>query len=329
MKIFLKITGAVLAYTLLESLLLLWVLGRHLAYDLNLFMPAVMLGQLVLIPGMAALFSCVIRGGKGWKSRTLRSVATAISAVLLVISLLIEFSWMSVWFPGLNHVFVILLIFSVLAAPPGLLLLLLRRNEKQRIQREADQWLFERHTLTVNERRWRRYAVHCASIIPVSFVFVLYLYIFQAWGLATHVLHPHETLAGYSVPVPLTWIILSSSSDNPEATALWMNGLTSSGHLPAFSIVNTQLNLTSWSIALEAPGKPQTDMRQLQSQADTKPVIRQVFPAGGETVTCMELQRFNWYVSISCLGSDRLRASFNGNISLQQDFYDIVRKITH
>jgi hypothetical protein len=329
MKIFLKITGAVLAYTLLESLLLLWVLGRHLGYDFYLWTPALMLGQLVLIPGMAALFSFVGRGSKGWKSRTLRSVATAISAVLLVISLLIGFSWLSVWFPGLNDVLVILLILSVLAAPPGLLLLLLRRTEKQRIQHEADQWLLERHTLTVNERRWRSRAIHCASIIPVSFVFVLYLFIFQAWGLASHVFHPRATPAGYSVPVPLTWIILSSGSDNPEATDSWIYGLTSSGHLPAFSIVNPQLNLASWVIALEASGKPQADMHRLQSQMYKNAITGQVFPAGGETVTCLELERFNWYVSISCHGSDRLHAFFTGNISLQQDFYDIVRKITH
>jgi hypothetical protein len=234
---------------------------------------------------------------------------------------------MSDWF-GLNDVFAILLIFSVLAAAPSLLLLLLRRTEKQRIQQEADHWLLQRRTLTVNERRWRRYAVHCASVIPVSLVFVLYLFIFQAWGLATHALQPREMLAGYSVPIPLTWIIRSSGS-NPETGDAWMEGLTSSGHLPAFSIANPQLNLASWSIRLQTSGKPQADMRRLQNQGYTNPIIRQVFPAGGETVTCLELERWHWYVLISCHGSDRLRALFTGNDSHEQDFYNTLRKVTH
>jgi hypothetical protein len=324
----LTIVAAVAAYTVFEMLLLMSIAVSPDAWvNPSLYHWIVVLGQLLLIPGFAVLYSWAMFGHYHWKRRSLVILAIGtlcIPAVLIPFSftvLLIE------WIDPTDEAFGTGLVLLTLCGVAYAAFRFVRWMRRRGVRMEAEHWLTERQSgMGPREQRLRNRAVRWSLWIPSLSVLLLFLFFFEIWGALSHVAYRHANLPGYQLRVPLTWFIANYQQSNDE-TRLY--GVTAKGPWRASGIRN--LRAFAWSISTisEKESKRRSDYPLFID----KDAWRE-FSVGNESVTCQEefLRYYDPWIgyqitSVKCSGSRGLRASFTGQQDEKAQFYKVLLQI--
>jgi hypothetical protein len=295
------------------------------------FQLAVFFGQVVVIPGMAALFSCFLHGPIGRVQRVFRTLAWGVLSVSAIVGFLVALALTSYWVSSITSVstvavltFVLLLLLLVCSVLWGTFVLV--RKARRSIQVDADNWLASRSAqVDFSERRWKVRGVLVASWIPLLMVLCVFLFLPEIWGVLSHVATPRAgRLPGYQVPIPETWIVLSHNSQPNEGGA-WVAGLAGRGMGRGMSsYLYRDFPLSEWSVGI---------LPHTRSESETAPRIpndarvleKRTLKIGNETITCVdfsnpypgwEIERHST-VFVKCSGSSPvLQASLeNGCMS--------------
>jgi hypothetical protein len=329
MKIFLGIIAGVAGYSLLETFLLLSSIrpvrwnSDHAFYQTALFW-----SQLLLIPGIAAIFSCILHGANEWQRRVVKILAVGVVGLPAFIAFVIGLSFALQGAVEVHPLLAVALFLLVLAGVAAVLILSGRRTEKKRIELEANRWLRERQTKTPTYRKWRSRVIRCASAIPSVIVLWFYLFVPQTWGLAAHLLRPGAArLNGYEIPVPATWIVRDQyDSDDLLRTDSWIAGLVGTGSV-SFKLLNRNLTISDWNFRVKSYGNPQKEMEARETIHPQHPIERNVIFIGNETVTCLEYGLYKSIIAVYCYGSKNLYADFTGDAINLPSFYKVLAGI--
>jgi hypothetical protein len=320
-------------YCLIHVLLLLGTMARpdwipeNSTFDI--YRRTVYCAELLILPGMAVLFSLVSYGCKGWMRRALAIFLftfIVIPACLFAAAFLI-----GVVFPFSISIGVLLVVLSIYIVVR--VSLVVRKTSHWAVEREAARWLEERRTSpspALKRRRLR--AVQVASTMAVGLVLPAYLFFFQIWGVTSQLgrFQPGE-LVGYSIEIPRSWIMLHTGRAGNGRS--WVGGLF---YGDTFVLNPRVTSLSDWMVNTESAEELNEDSRRLRRwiPPDKFMVHQEEITIGDETLACKEYRLRPYYgglpdTEIFCTGSKALAASFVGWQSQTSKFYAFLRKIRH
>ena len=204
------IVAIVSGYSLLEIGLLLSSIVSHQGYfHPSTYQAVVYLGQILLIPGLAAVFSRIIYGSHEWIRKTVMMLPGGAllgpAAIIVVFAPAVVLAWA---FDVSRMLFDLLLPLTLGGMAVGLFLAV-RKSGKWAIRAEAARWLAERQSgVDPCVRRWRSRSICAVLWIPLTMVLVVFLFLPEVWGILSHFTQPRSLiLADYRVPIPVTWIV--------------------------------------------------------------------------------------------------------------------------
>jgi len=347
MKSAFGMVGIVAAYSLLEVGLLFSLMLTTSSYSASAtYQASVFWGQLLLIPGSAALMSRVVYGPHGWDRRALNILVVGALGmpilILILIALLILLDWVSsVTWPSAGPI----VFFAAVALLAGAgvitaVVLAIKKGVRYSLRLEATRWLDERHA--GNDRfqyRCRRRAIHFAPWVPATTVLLLFLFLPETWGLLSHLTQPRSgELSGYRVSVPATWIILSHNDQHGTGESL-LAGLAGRGiGFGPTPYLRADVPLSSWVIGTERYDRQGKVGESSGRPSDDVVIARRDFAMGGESVTCYEywpsfLPRpdrigDSTLALVECSGTGRLYASLSGKRIHIPIFYRMLSSIS-
>lgn len=328
------IVAAVAGYSLLEAGVLLSVMLPHYEYsNRGTYEEVALLGQLLLIPGLAALLSRIMYGPYRWVRRAATILLVGSLGVPIILTLIFLPVGILIWaFSVSKLIFAVLL--PVVVGSVGLSLhFVIRKGAKWSVQLESRRWLAERQSGSdASERKWRSRGIGLASWIPLLIVLLVFLFLPETWGILSHVNQAQfANLPGYRVPIPATWIVLFHGNQ-PEGGGSWVNGIAGRGI--AFGVrpyLKMRVPLSSWDIRTQP-------LRDTEVPKDDDAIARRVFTIGSESITCLDywpsylVRPVNVETSpiayVECGGAGRLRAGFFGERDQLATFYRMLEGIT-
>ena len=226
------IIAAVAGYSLLElGLLLSSITSRSVVYaEPSTYQRAVYLGQLLFIPGIAALFSRIIYGPHKFGRRTLVILLAGPLGLCVLITPLVGLAIFLDWTFIVSKILFAVALTAVMGALVLAVRWCIRKSRKWSVQAEAARWLTERQSgVSARERQWRIRGIRLASCIPSALVLMVFPFLPETWGALSH-LGPRQfgRLSGYRVIIPESWIILSSEGEQTDGRS-WITGLAGQG----------------------------------------------------------------------------------------------------
>jgi len=198
-KNFLAIIGAVAAYSIFETALLLLYLLPQYSYPLR--DPLLAIIHLFTNPGMSVLFSLILFGSYQWRQRVAVRLSTAPAFVLLLVLTILPVGLLATILEkkGIDlggSAFLAVLWWIVFLPIVVILSILINRKARERsVELESSRWLAERQAGSVpHERRLRERAIRLALWIPSAMVLTVFLFLPEVWGLLTHLQQPDNCL---------------------------------------------------------------------------------------------------------------------------------------
>jgi len=347
MKNAVGVVGIAAAYSLLEVGLLFSLMLTTSSYSASAtYQASVVWGQLLLIPGSAALMSRIVYGPHGWARRALNILVVGALGVpiliLVLIALLFLLDWVSsaTWTSTAPIVFFATVALLAGAGVITAVVLALKRGVRYSMRLEATRWLDERYAGSNRlHSRWPRRAIHLALWVPATTVLLLFLFWPEAWGLLSHLTHPRSgKLSGYRVSVPAAWIILSHNDQHGTGESS-LEGLAGRGiGFGPTPYLRADVPLSSWVI-----GTVPYDWRGKAGESSGRPsdnviIARRDFAIASESVTCYEywpsfLPRpdridDSTLALVECSGAGRLYASLSGKRIHIPIFYRMLSSIS-
>ena len=339
MKKALLIVAAVAGYSLIEAALLLGItVTSPLDRFTSLHQQVIAIGQLLILPGIAALISRIMFGPFQSVRRTLLILLAGILgvpvAILSFVLVILPIAWAAdkgTWL--LAIVCPVILIGTVWG-----LLFLIRKSGGWGVQAEAARWLAERQSGTsADDRRWRTRGIRIAVCIPILLTLPIFLFLPETWGLASHVRWPRAgVLAGYRFRVPATWYIFYNRREANGWS--YANGIAGRGI--GFGGNPFRLDsLSWWSIGTKpVDGNERTDYDRWPPKPEDI-LDQRVIKIGGGTLTCVDyLPSYGGWVPprsqaatiahVDCSGVGRLDATFAGPRDQLKAFYRVLDGIT-
>jgi hypothetical protein len=329
----------VTVYSLCETLLLLLSITPQYPYfDPRLYQWMIWWGQLLVIPGLAALFSRWLYGHARSGLRALTIVVVSGATVMVVIVLAFsEYLMSSSPLPESVALGISVLVFFAALCGIGIGLFFYFRNVVRRTFRiESRRWLAERQSGTdPSAIRWRNRCIRCALCIPSAVVLLVFLFLPEAWGMLSHVRNPRAgVLGGYRIPIPNTWIVLYHG-EAAEQGEDYVRGLAGRGMgIDLQSYLAGDLPLSTWTIGIARPSRSHDSTYTRWTPNDSEIIGHRVFTIGDENVTCLEywpayLERpahveDSKRAFVECSGSQRLAASFVGKRTHMSAFYRML-----
>jgi len=327
---------AVAGYSIVETILLLSVDAPRPLYYPTSYQRIVIFGQLLLIPGMAALMSRVMYGPYQWRRRTLTillygvfSIPVAIiSFALILLTVWILFSAYEVRWILFAVALPVVTVGVVIA-----LVFLVRRSGGWTVKAEAGRWLAGRRAGTSQRDRLRRdRSIRFALCIPGLIVLSVFLFLPETWGILTRATRPAaHKISGYQVPVPLTWIVLDSWVGSDGTSSL--SGVAGRG----IGYGQNPFRYDSWSawnFRTEPPNK--SEQHEFDWNIKEGDILgRQTVKAGTQELRCIDYWP-PWgtgrsaavnFVHVRCSGNSRLHATFDGRRDLLPKFYQVLSSI--
>jgi hypothetical protein len=317
MKRALGIVAAVTGYAFVETLLLLSIVLPRPENPPGIYQSVVLLAQVALLPGIAALFSRIIYGPRKWGRRTL--VMFLLTPLALCV-FIFPFFVIAVLFDWTFIVSRILFAVAMAAVFGAMLMGLrwcLRRLRTWSAESEVERWLAERDKGSATyERKWRNKSVRVAVCIPATTVLLVFLFLPEAWGLLSHLSHSRSgKLPGYEIAIPATWVVLYQQGDQSDGSSR-VSGLAGKG---IGTLVNPMRSdeLSGWEVGT-LPFNANDQTSHYPSISEEKNVIsRRILRIDDDTVTCVEYLSALDYASmtfahVTCEGSSRLFATFDG-----------------
>ena len=340
MKRALIIVAAVAAYSLLETGLLLSVMMLHYN-SLNrwIYPEIVAWGQLLLIPGMAALLSRIMYGPYRWVRRAATILLVGSFGVPVVLTLILLPVALLVWAFSVGKLIFAVLLPVVVGSIALSLRFVIRKGAKWSVQLESRRWLAERESGSdANERKWQNRGIRLASCIPVLIVLLVFLFLPEIWGILSQVSSARPaSLLGYRVPIPATWIVLFHWNQ-PESGRSWVNGIAGRGIV--FGVRpywRGRAPLSSWDIRTTPYLQSEENATDRRRPKDSEIIGRRVLSIGNENVTCLdywpsyrsrpEHVETSPFAYVECSGN-RLVAGFDGERNQVATFYRMLEGIT-
>lgn len=192
MKKALLIVAAVAGYSLIEAALLLSItVTSPLDRFPSLHQQVIAIGQLLLLPGFAALFSRMIYGPQKWARRTLLILLVAPLGLCIFITPFFVIAILLDWTFIVSKILFAIAMSAVFVAMVLGFRWCLRRLRRWSAESEAARWLAERQSGTsAHDRRWRTRGIRMAVCIPILLTLPIFLFLPETWGLASHVRWP-------------------------------------------------------------------------------------------------------------------------------------------
>jgi hypothetical protein len=347
MKNAVGMVGIVAVYSLLEVGLLFSLMLITSSYSASAtYQASVFWGQLLPIPGSAALMSRIVYGPHGWARRALNNLVVGALGVpilfLILIAVLSLLDWVSsvTWTSTSPIVFFAAVALLAGAGVITAVVLVIKKGVRYSLRLEAARWLDERHAGSNRvQSRWRRRAIHHAPWVPATTVLLLFLFLPEVWGLLSHLSHPRSgKLSGYRVSIPATWIILSHNDQRRTGKSL-LEGLAGRGiGFGPTPYLRADVPLFSWvigTVRYDWPAEVNDSSRRL---ADDFISTRRDFKIGSESVTCYEYwpsllaqpDRIDdsTIAFVKCSGASRLYASLIGKRMHIPIFYQMLSSIS-
>lgn len=330
-KAFLIIT-VVVAYSLVEMALLLSTFASHQGYFYpSTYQAVVWLGQLLLIPGLAAVFSRIMYGPFGSGRRTMTillagslGVPIAMIAVLIPVALLAwAYDVSPLLFDGLLPVILTVMVTALFVA--------VRRSGGRGVQAEASRWLVERRSgMDPREIKWRKRGINFASWIPASMVLLLFLFLPEVWGMLSHLDIPQSgRLSGYYVPIPETWIVLRHENQGANGWSI-ASGLAGRGiWRGGLPYLRGPLPFSSWSIGTRSGDEDAASMSSQSRPKDDEIIRQRVVTIGSDNISCVEYTATYVYnpwgeIFVDCSDAGRFFANFAGPKTQIEKFYEVL-----
>lgn len=95
-----------------------------------------------------------------------------------------------------------------------------RVMDRRRIRADSERWLAYRSRESGRRHARKLLATQVGVWLPTLLVGVVFLFLPESIGLATHMFHPRPAkLIGYEVSFPATWIITGNGADNSQTWA--------------------------------------------------------------------------------------------------------------
>jgi hypothetical protein len=300
-------------------------------------------GQLLLIPGMAALLSCFMCGPRGRVRRILGILALGIlgvpAAVALLIAHAVILDWIFsvTWESRITTVVFILLLLVVVCSITWGLFVLVRKAVRRSVQFDARNWLASRKSeVDIHERCWRIRGVRVASWIPLLTVLCVFLFLPEVWGILSHVAAPHAgRLPAYRVSIPIAWIVLGNG-DYPSEGRAWVTGLAGRGiGLGPTSYLHLDFPLWEWRVGTLQHKRCEESGTLPRVPKDAHIVEKRTLKIGSAGVMCVEYSTPYpcWDIEspsavfIDCSGSTPVEASFVGKRIHVGTFYKMLEGI--
>lgn len=332
----LAIVSVVTLYSWLASVFLLTILTpAFVPRPFPIYQAIVGWGQLMVIPGLAALFSRLMYGPKGWPRRAVKILLAGSVGVVCLLLVIIFTGAAIAWTATINSM---LFVASLLVLGGGVTLGIVwiaAKIHRRSIPLEAARWLEERQRgVKPTDRKWRNRGICLAAWIPTLTGLILALFLFPIWGVLSHLAQPQVgNLTRFRVPVPLTWIVLGSdrSASNGD---VWATGLVRQG-APLFAIFDPQkrMQISTWSFRFQAANDPSQPESIPHFRHGEEIIGRRQFTIGDENIECMEYLPSYWrrldlrdssFTLVDCGGSGRFSASFGGEKIQLSAFYRVL-----
>ena len=233
---------------------------------------------------------------------------------------------------------------AILAAIPVLLFLFARKARKWGVELESQRWMTERQSgITPAQRKSRTRAIRLSLWIPSLIVLIVFLFLPEIWGMATHIQHHRAgrleeydfPFTAYEVKIPPTWIIQYQHSDATFRDS-WVFGMAGRGM--AFGVtpyISGSVPLSSWGIRT----KPYNELADSNITRWVlkryRPTRTQDFLIGDAVLSCQEyspLEAGVWRTAaspayIECTLPQRFFATFEGEKVHVPDFYKMVASV--
>ncbi len=329
----------VAAYSFLETGLLLSTFVSHQGYYYpTTYQSAVYFGQLLLIPGLAALLSRIMYGPYGSGRRTVTILlAGSLGVPIVMTGVLIPIALLAWAYDVSQLLFDVLWPVILLGMVTGLFVAI-RRLGGRGVPAEASRWLAERRSgIDLREIKWRKLGIHFASWVPASMVLLFFLFLPEVWGMLSQLSVPQSgNLSGYHVPIPGTWIVLRHENQGANGWSI-ASGLGGRGKWRGWSPhLRGPLPFISWSIGTRSRDENAASISS-QSRAKNNEIIdERIFTIGSANIRCIEYKPT--YVSllynrwgetyVDCSDADRFFANFDGPKPQVEKFYEVLGGIT-
>lgn len=326
---------AVAGYSIAEIIILFSLVAPHPLYSPTPYQWAAAFGQLILIPGMAAVVSFAQYGKYQCLRRTLAilrngilMVPAAILSILLPGWLLVrcyEVSWklFAVAFPIVTLAVVLAWVF------------LMRKSGNWAVIAEAERWLSERQAgVSQRDRAKRRRSVRFAVCVPTLLVLPIFLFLPEIWGISSHFGQLDSgNLSGYRVGIPATWLITFRYEYSDGSSGV--EGISAKGIGRGVNPFHDD-SVSSWRVATDSyEPRPRIEHDRPNSYSDI--LSRTDLIVTGEVITCVDYWPSNAWspdrsesvriAHVKCSGSGRLSATFDGMRSQLPAFYKMFAGI--
>ncbi|HTD23322.1 MAG TPA: hypothetical protein VK738_11750 [Terriglobales bacterium] len=340
MKKAIIIVAAVAAYCLFEIVLLLSIVTPNPGYPTSGTRQTVTgAAQLVLIPGLAAVFSRIIYGPYRWKRRALIILAVGAGCVPALVGL-VAVGMVLDWVSSRSIAWLIVLLVLIGCGFIPALFFVVRKLRKRGVALETKRWLAERQSGTsARERRWKDRAIRYSLWLPALSVLLVFLFLPESWGIASHFEFRTQVLTEYQVRVPASWIILQQDAQS-EPGYSYISGLAGRGM--GFSVTRYlhwwDVPLSSWSVGTQpyayfGASAPEHWLPKIENV-----IAQRDFLIGNTPLTCVDYwpsyltergkPRDASIAYINCYSPARLYASFTGERFQVPVFYKMLEGIT-
>jgi len=330
----LAIVLVVALYSSLETVFLLSILTPYLfGFRYDMYQAFVGWSQLLVIPGLAALFSRLMYGAQGWRKRCIKTALAGALGLPLLLTVVGSVGAAIAWAASVN---VILAVVFFVVLGGGFILGMIwiaGRMNRRSVPIEAARWLEGRQLKPIDRKR-RSQGIRLALWIPSLTVLLVGTFLLPIWGVLSHAIRPKIGNFGrFQVPVPLTSVVLYSDRD-PIAGDAWASFLSGRGSpLVSLFYPGKGLRLSEWGFRIHISTDPSKTVLIRPPKYEEITNRRQLL-IGRERVECLEyasgyLRRWNIAeysstIFARCDGAGPFSASFGGDKTQLPAFYEIL-----
>ena len=335
----LTIVAAIAGYCLIEVILLLTSSWPSFSATPTAYQTVVILGQLILIPGLSALLSRIIYGPHRWGRRVLTTLGTILLGFILVVLLITGVITLDSVSPNSKVLPIGLFVLGMAGIPVGLFFIG-RKARNLSVEIEAKRWLAEHQSGSgPSVRRWRNIGICWALWMPSLTVLTVLLFFPEISGIVSHVRHLEASrLPGYRIPIPVTWNVVNIWTNHEDGSSS-VYGVAGRGiAFGVGSYLRGSPPLSGWGIRTEPydQSKEPTNRRWTPKEDDV--LGRRIVRIDSYTLTCVEYwPRYlvrpshledSSLAFINCTSTGRLGADFAGEKVHVPAFYGMLEHIT-
>ncbi len=274
----------------------------------------------LVIPAIGGLVSVLMHGPQRWVRRTILIMAVPLAIAAGLIGLAALASQFDDPVPAMIFLAVFVSATLVLVATVW------KRTRRTGFELDLERWHDQRRRgIRVEQARRVNRAIRAALWFPCLTVLLVFLFLPEALGLASHLIYLDARRIGdYLVPLPTTSVIVGGSDDRKALYVLLGTGFARS--LRAGEDFPLDFAISSWSFRMDASPIAQG---HLDSHSDSRAIM-----IHDVDMTCLTYRPQNLYpkrrtwVFIDCRAPDGFAAQMDGDEEHLQKFYSVLSKIT-